>query len=84
MDIEYLIEKITAFPTKKVYDPRTDQEIQFSLEPDKIRFFFQCYLPKWRNDKRYYLISQKFWGVRQQILLYMDETGTDFFVDYYQ
>lgn len=80
MDLE-IIEKLPLI--KKVFDDNTKQEITFVLDKEKIQFFRDTYLPKWINNKYYYLISQKCWGIHQQILLYTDSTGTDFFVDYY-
>jgi hypothetical protein len=70
-------------PTKTLIDERTGEEITFYLNKEKIKYFYESYLPKWRDNKPYYLISQKFWGIHQQTLLYVDSTGTDFFVDYY-
>ena len=69
--------------TKTLIDERTGEEITFYLNKEKIQYFYEAYLPKWRDNKPYYLISQKFWGIHQQTLLYVDSTGTDFFVDYY-
>ena len=80
MDSE-IIEKLPT--TKTIFDSRTGQEIVFSLDKEKIYFFGETRIPKWVNNKQYYLISQKCWGIHQQILLYVDSTGTDFFVDYY-
>jgi hypothetical protein len=80
MDSE-IIEKLPT--TKTIFDDRTGQELVFSLDKDKIHFFCDTYLPKWENNKHYYLISQKLWGIHQQILLYVDSTGTDFLVEYY-
>jgi len=84
MDSQTLIQKLGTLPTTKILiDERTNQEIEFKLEIEKIQHFCECYLPKWKENKQYYLISQRFWGIHQQILLYVDITGTDFFVDYY-
>jgi len=84
MDVELLIQKIGTLPTTKLFmDERTGQEIEFTLEKDKIQHFQNAYLPKWKENKPYYLISQRLWGVHQKILLYVDITGTDFLVDYY-
>ena len=80
MDLE-IIENLP--PTKTILDDRTGQEFIFSLEKERIHFFREAYLPKWMNNKHYYLVSQKKWGIHQQILLYVDSTGTDLFVDYY-
>lgn len=77
MDLERL-------PTTKIlFDERTGEEIVFQLDKEKILYFRKTYLPKWKDNKPYYLISQKFWGIHQQTLLYVDASGTDFFVDYY-
>jgi hypothetical protein len=76
-----IIEKLPL--TKTVIDERTREEITFDLNKEKIHFFNEAYLPKWKENKPYFLISQKFWGIHQQILLYVDSTGCDFFVDYY-
>ena len=79
-----LLQKLGTLPTTKILiDERTNQLIEFQLETEKIQHFCECYLPKWKDNKPYYLISQKLWGIHQQILLYVDITGTDFFVDYY-
>jgi hypothetical protein len=78
---QHVIENLP--PTKTIFDKQTGVDILFSLDKDKIHFFREAYLPKWVNDKPYYLISQKFWGIHQQTLLYVDSTGTDFFVYYY-
>ena len=84
MDVQLLIQKLGTLPTTKSFiDERTGQEIEFILEKDKIQHFCDAYLPKWKEDTPYYLVSQKLWGIHQQILLYVDITGTIFFVDYY-
>jgi len=80
MDLE-IIEKLP--PTKLIFDKQTGEDILFLLEKERIHIFRETYLPKWMNGKPYYIISQKKWGIHQQILLYVDSTGTDFFVDYY-
>jgi len=69
--------------TKILFDERTGEEITFELDKEKIKYFHETYLPKWKENKPFYLISQKFWGIHQQKLLYVDVTGTEFFIDYY-
>jgi len=69
--------------TKIVFDERTGEEITFQLDKDKIKRFNETYLPKWIDNKPYFLISQNFWGIHQQRLLYTNAIGTEFFVDYY-
>ena len=66
-----------------LFDERTGEEITFQLDKEKIKYFHETYLPKWKENKPFYLISQKLWGIHQQQLLYVDITGTEFFVDYY-
>lgn len=84
MNIDILIQKLGTLPTTKIFiDENTGQEIEFQLEKEKIHFFHKVYLPKWKDNTPYYLICQKLWGIHQQILLYVDITGTNFFVDYY-
>ena len=84
MDSQTLLQNLGTLPTTKLFiDERTNQEIEFQLEYEKIQQFCETYLPKWKENKPYYLISQRLWGIHQQILLYVDITGTEFFVDYY-
>jgi hypothetical protein len=84
MDSQTLLQNLGTLPTTKIFiDERTQQEIEFQLDSEKIKQFCETYLPKLKENKLYYLISQRFWGIHQQILLYVDITGTDFFVDYY-
>jgi hypothetical protein len=68
--------------TKTIKDAQSEVEFTFLLEKEKIHVFQEYYLPKWKNNKPYFLVSQKCWGIHQKILLYCDHSGTDFFVDY--
>ena len=84
MVVHTLIQNLGTLPITKIFiDENTGQEIEFKLEEDKIQHFCNSYLPKWKENKPHYLISQKLWGIHQQILLYVDINGTNFFVDYY-
>jgi phenolic acid decarboxylase len=75
---------IEALPTTIIlFDERTGEDITFQLDKEKIKYFHEIYIPKWKENKQYFLICQKFWGIHQQRLLYVDSTGLDFFVDYY-
>jgi hypothetical protein len=70
MDSYILIQNLGSLPTTKIFlDERTQQEIEFQLETEKIQYFCEAYLPKWKENKPYYLISQRLWGIHQQILL---------------
>lgn len=84
IQLQLLIQKLGELPTTKILiDENTGQEIEFILEKERIQHFFDAYLPKWKENTPYYLISQRLWGLHQQVLLYVDITGTIFFVDYY-
>ena len=54
-------------------------EYTFVLDQEKILFFME-YLPKWKNDIQYFLISEIRFGIRERIGLYLSEESGELFV----
>jgi hypothetical protein len=53
----------------------------FHIDEDKMKHYILEYNPKWIQQKKYYLIAERFWGIREKVRLYIDATGTEFFIE---
>jgi hypothetical protein len=77
-----LIEIVLSLPPVIEYIHQTNGILMtFHLDIDKMKHYLQEYSPKWIQQKKYYLIAERFWGIREKVRLYIDATGTEFFIE---
>ena len=77
-----LLEKVLLLPSPiECIHPLNCVPMTFHLDKTKITHYMLEYNPKWIQEKKYYLISERVWGIREKVRLYIDETGTEFYME---
>jgi hypothetical protein len=81
---QVLYDKMVELCNKKsvhyIQNPNTNQNIAFEFDKIKMEQYFRYYYPKLIEDKKYYVISMRSWGMGDKTLLYVDETGENFYI----